>query len=648
MLKLEPPEQEETPRVGGRSDASADTSPAFAGTAVSPAAGPPHGTDSQDDDEAIFAEYYRMAQPFLASQSDSPIECSVSEKAIVPFEADLGFPDACKKRNVSGEIATAQPTPICSAIDGTAAANFPFGASQGFYDGSIVRKKMSRSREMVRVSVGGPPDRLYFRQLVRRARAIFESLRILLVCKDEEDARGVAFSGKKLHANLKAAGLMLQKGLWLNRDKRIVGPLRGIRIGDVFFFRIELCVLGIHGQVQAGIDHVPANGSESGEPIATSIVVSGGYEDDEDRGETLIYTGHGGRGKSKQCLDQTLSKGNLAMERSFAYGIEIRVIRALKSDGSPTGKIYVYDGLYKIENCWEEVGKSGFIVFKYKLVRLENQPKMGSAIIKLADELRLNMLRVRPRGIVSLDISSGNEKLPVSLYNDVDGDDEPLRFKYLAGIPPSPVSSVGCRCTYDCSSEGCHCVYENGGELPYDAAGALLRGRPMLHECGSSCCCPATCKNRVTQKGLRIRLEVFKSWERGWAIRPLELIRAGTFICEFSGLISNKPHPDLVNPNKFSPRWAEWGDLSQVLPLFDPPPIHHPTPPLDFSIDVSTQRNMACYLVPSHSPNVFVQLVVRGQEELPRLMIFALENIPPMRELCVDYGMGGGWKVSQR
>jgi hypothetical protein len=32
-------------------------------------------------------------------------------------------------------------------------------------------------------------------------------------------------------------------------------------------------------------------GSQTG---AESIVVSGGYEDDEDHGDTIIYTGHGG------------------------------------------------------------------------------------------------------------------------------------------------------------------------------------------------------------------------------------------------------------------------------------------------------------------------------------------------------------------
>ena len=41
---------------------------------------------------------------------------------------------------------------------------------------------------------------------------------------------------------------------------------------------------------------------------ADSIVVSGGYEDDEDDGDTIIYTGHGGNdaNSKKQIADQTM------------------------------------------------------------------------------------------------------------------------------------------------------------------------------------------------------------------------------------------------------------------------------------------------------------------------------------------------------
>ncbi|CAA6658982.1 unnamed protein product [Spirodela intermedia] len=428
---------------------------------------------------------------------------------------------------------------------------------------------------------------------------------------------------------------MMQKGLWINRGKQIVGPLPGVLVGDVFFFRVELCMIGLHGQVQAGIDYLPAGRSPSGEPIATSII-----------GDTIIYSGHGGRGRNgqKQFHDQKPAGGNLAMEKSMAYGVEVRVIRGLKCDQSPSGKVYVYDGLYKITDCWAEAGKSGFVVSKFRLLRIENQPKMGSAAIKLAEELKSDIL----------DISGGTENLPISLFNDVDGDDSPLRFNAAsAGYDSAAVG--GCRCECECS-DGCDCAVRNGGELPYDASGVLLRGRPLVYECGRSCSCPETCRNRLTQRGLRSRLEVFRTREMAWGVRPLELIRAGAFVCEFSGVGLTKRQSDwlsmtgdnMIYPNQFPPRWVEWGDISRVCPQYLPP-VAPSLPLLDFSMDVSTYRNVACYLRHSRSPNVFMQFVAYGHcvPPHPHLMIFARESIPPLRELSIDYGMGHPEIMSQ-
>jgi E3 ubiquitin-protein ligase UHRF1 len=52
---------------------------------------------------------------------------------------------------------------------------------------------------------------------------------------------------------------------------------------------------------------------------AYSIVVSGGYEDDDDKGDEFIYTGAGGRDLSgnkraaEQSKDQTLTRDNAAL-----------------------------------------------------------------------------------------------------------------------------------------------------------------------------------------------------------------------------------------------------------------------------------------------------------------------------------------------
>jgi len=193
---------------------------------------------------------------------------------------------------------------------------------------------------------------------------------------------------------------------------------------------------------------------------------------------------------------------------------------------------------------------------------------------------------------------------------------------------------------------------KNGGEFAYDHNGILVRGKPLVFECGPFCRCPPTCRNRVTQRGLRNRLEVFRSRETGWGVRSLELIQAGAFICEYAGVVLTRDQAQilsmngdtLIYPNRFSSRWAEWGDLSQIFTDYVRP-SYPLVPPLDFAMDVSRMRNVACYMSHSTTPNVLVQFVLYDHNNLmfPHLMLFAMENIPPMRELSLDYGVADEW-----
>ncbi|MCD7457914.1 Histone-lysine N-methyltransferase member suvh2 [Datura stramonium] len=518
------------------------------------------------------------------------------------------------------------------------------------------RKYQPRSSELVRVTDLRPEDQRYFRDAVRKTRMLYDSLRILTVVEDYNNQHLIPH--RRPRGDLRACQILREHGLWMNRDKRIVGAIPGVFIGDVFFFRMELCVVGLHGQAQAGIDYVPASQSSNREPIATSVIVSGGYEDDQDGGDVIIYTGHGGQDKhSRQCVHQKLECGNLALERSMHYGIEVRVIRGFKYEGSASGKVYVYDGLYRIVECWFDIGKSGFGVYKYKLVRIENQEEMGSAILRFAQNLRLRPLVARPTGYVTFDISRKRENVPVFLFNDIDDNHDPVYFDYLLKTvyPPyvyqSVVSGNGCECIDGCA-DNCFCAMRNGGQFAYDYNGILLRGKPLVFECGPHCQCPPTCRNRVSQKGLRNRFEVFRSRETGWGVRSLDLIQAGSFICEFTGVVLTREQAQiftmngdsLVYPSRFPDRWAEWGDLSQIYPNYVRP-AYPSIPPLDFAMDVSRMRNVACYISHSSSPNVLVQPVLYDHSHVsfPHLMLFAMENIPPLKEISIDYGVADEW-----
>ncbi|KAK9063047.1 hypothetical protein SSX86_016917 [Deinandra increscens subsp. villosa] len=499
------------------------------------------------------------------------------------------------------------------------------------------RRNHQRSGELVRVTNLGLEDERYFRHVVRKTRMIYDSLRVFVSMEDEKRRNNHHVFGRNRNArgDLKSASVMKDRGLWLNRDKRIVGAIPGVYVGDIFFFRMEICVVGMHGLPQAGIDYLTSSQSSNGDPIATSIIVSGGYEDDQDAGDVIIYTGQGGQDKySRQADHQRLEGGNLAMERSMHYGIEVRVVRGFRYEGSPSGKVYVYDGLYKVVGSWLETGKSGFGVIKFKLVRMENQPEMGSVVLKYAENLRNGPLESRPGGYVCMDMSMKKEKMPVFLFNDIDNNHEPMFYEYL------PTSKV------------VFALERNGGEFAYDQNGLLVRGKPLIFECGPHCSCPPNCRNRVSQNGIKNRFEVFRSKETGWGVRSLDLIQAGSFICEYTGVILTREQAqlfsingdNLIYPNRFGERWAEWGDLSQIFSDYVRPSSPS-VPPLDFALDVSRMRNVACYLSHSSCPNVLVQLVLYDHSNFafPHLMMFAMENIPPMRELSLDYGEADEW-----
>jgi putative restriction endonuclease len=147
--------------------------------------------------------------------------------------------------------------------------------------------------------------------------------------------------------------------------KRIFGEIEGFPEGSIFDSRLALSWAGVHRPTQAGISGTSLEGADS-------IVISGGYEDDVDNGVEIIYTGHGGNDPEtgKQIGDQHLDRGNRALAVSKEQGLPVRVIRRTKKASASSSPEYSYDGLYKVINYWSEKGKSGYIVYRFHLVKV--------------------------------------------------------------------------------------------------------------------------------------------------------------------------------------------------------------------------------------------------------------------------------------
>ena len=164
------------------------------------------------------------------------------------------------------------------------------------------------------------------------------------------------------------------------------GKGMGLRVGQQWASRLECRQYGAHFPHVAGI----AGQSERG---AQSVVISGGYKDDEDHGEWFLYTGSGGRDLSgnkrtnnTQSFDQEFTSSNGALRTSCLEGLPLRVVRSAKAHA---GNSYApskeasdslgdlttrYDGIYRVERCWRKPGQDGFLICRYLMVRCDNEP----------------------------------------------------------------------------------------------------------------------------------------------------------------------------------------------------------------------------------------------------------------------------------
>jgi len=121
----------------------------------------------------------------------------------------------------------------------------------------------------------------------------------------------------------------------------------------------------VHRQLRAGICGRAEQGAES-------VVLSGGYTDDLDRGDIILYTGMGGRNHAtgEQVANQQLTGANRALARNVESGQSVRVVRGAgaTSKWAPDDG-YRYDGLYRVDAYWKETGEAGYLIWRYQLIQ---------------------------------------------------------------------------------------------------------------------------------------------------------------------------------------------------------------------------------------------------------------------------------------
>ncbi|CAN1357434.1 ADP-ribosylation factor GTPase-activating protein AGD3 [Linum perenne] len=234
-------------------------------------------------------------------------------------------------------------------------------------------------------------------------------------------------------------------------------------------------------------------------------------------------------------------------------------------------------------------------------------------------------------------------------------------FKYSKSIEVAtgviiPPPASGCKCNGNCTNpKTCSCARFNGFDFPYvnQDGGRLVEAKDIVYECGPGCCCGSKCTNRVSQRGLKYQLEVYRTKNKGWAVRSWDSIPAGAPVCEYTGLLRRSAELDSVCDNDYifdidclhtmhgiGGREKRETCLSETSSTPGKVDATLPESESEFCIDAGSCGNVTRFINHSCEPNLFVQCILSSHHDLrlARIVLFAAEDIPPMDELTYDYG----------
>ncbi|XP_010792217.1 histone-lysine N-methyltransferase EHMT2 isoform X1 [Notothenia coriiceps] len=240
---------------------------------------------------------------------------------------------------------------------------------------------------------------------------------------------------------------------------------------------------------------------------------------------------------------------------------------------------------------------------------------------------------LRTEKIICSDVAQGYENVPIPCVNAVDDEGCPSDYKYVSENCETSAMNIDrnithlqhCSCTDDCSSSNCLC-----GQLSircwYDKDQRLLQEfnkiePPLIFECNMACSCYRTCKNRVVQAGIKVRLQLYRTEKMGWGVRALQDIPQGSFICEYVGELISDAEADVREDDSY---------------LFD----------LDnkdgevYCIDARYYGNISRFINHLCDPNLIPVRVFMLHQDLrfPRIAFFSSRDILSGQELGFDYG----------
>ncbi|XP_076910192.1 putative inactive histone-lysine N-methyltransferase SUVR2 [Bidens hawaiensis] len=292
------------------------------------------------------------------------------------------------------------------------------------------------------------------------------------------------------------------------------------------------------------------------------------------------------------------------------------------------------------------------------------------------------------------DIAKGHESVIISLVNEVNTECPPA-FHYISGnavfqnaYVNFSLARIGddnscSACFGDCltSETACACALQSGGEFAYTKDGLVksdlidecikmnrdpqkhclfyckecplersknmeivepCKGhsvRSFIKECWLKCGCNKRCGNRVVQRGIQRKLQVFMTpGGKGWGLRTLEDLPKGAFVCEYVGEVltnaelyervsksSNKDehaYPVLLDAD-----WAAESELKDEEAL---------------CLDATYYGNVARFINHRCFDSTLVEIPVEVENpdhHYYHLAFFTTRKVKALEELTWDYGI---------
>ncbi|GMH33559.1 hypothetical protein BSKO_01393 [Bryopsis sp. KO-2023] len=474
--------------------------------------------------------------------------------------------------------------------------------------------------------------------------------------KIKQNGRSVGSYGRIGINNAIRIAERAMEGRKINTDVNI-GHVPGVPVNLQIQARGELNCLGLHrpNNRAACVDIVEYS-PEVGEPVplALSVVVSRSKKVRPDEVDEMIFLGEGGEDVVKGEGGRTRirkHRTDQGLVNCHRFGLPIRLIRQVSARGYVLKYRYTYEGLWWVSEAWPDTPGS----MKFRLVRMsKGGPGEGKVL-----------LRPRER-ILCEDISFGQEPIKIPVVNGVDDAMPPgLDLKLINGIDGS---SPQHRCDYSFhytkgyvysdpsvhypaiptmeKNENPHAMIER---LNMCAPYTLQRGskvpllnqrRSILYECGPWCHCKhgVDCSYAVTERGIRFKLQVFRTKQKGWGVRTLEYIPAGAFVTTYAGVIVPHGHAEVIaGRSEYVFDMCRRTDMSNDNRYLD---RHRSDIKIKYAVDAKNRGNVARFINHSCDPNTFVQptLSTHLDESMPKICLFASKHIFPGEELNYDYG----------